>query len=67
MPTVESLNSSLYVVNAGFQDYLTILSNRTLTPSEAHDQALEMVPSVVNAIIEAVQVRLFTCSPFIVL
>lgn len=68
LPTVESLNSSLYVVNAGFQDYITILSNRTMTPSEAHDRALEMVPSVVHAIIEAVQVRLLlTCSPFIVL
>jgi hypothetical protein len=52
LPTVASLNSSLYLVYAGFHDYMSGFYDNTLTPAEA--QAI--VPSVVTQIISAVQV-----------
>ncbi|CAM6067227.1 unnamed protein product [Sphagnum tenellum] len=51
LPTVASLNSSLYLVYAGFHDYMSGFYDNTLTPAEA--QAI--VPSVVAPIISAVQ------------
>lgn len=41
------------MVNAGYQDYFFSLYNQTLIPA----QALDIVPSVVDAIITAIRVR----------
>ena len=56
LPAVDSLNTSLYFVNAGFQDYFFPLYYKNLTTSEA----LDLVDSVVDAIITAVKVICFT-------
>lgn len=53
LPSLQSLNASLYMVNAGYQDYFFSLYNQTLIPA----QALDIVPSVVDAIITAIRVR----------
>lgn len=54
LPSLQSLNASLYMVNAGYQDYFFSLYNQTLIPA----QALDIVPSVVDAIITAIRVSL---------
>ncbi|KAG0575663.1 hypothetical protein KC19_5G021500 [Ceratodon purpureus] len=54
LPAVDSLNTSLYFVNAGFQDYFFPLYYKEITAKEA----LELVDSVVGAIITAVK-RIF--------
>lgn len=53
LPAIDSLNTSLYMVYAGFQDYFFPLYDQTITPRHA----VRMVPSVVDAIISAVEVR----------
>lgn len=52
LPAVDSLNTSLYFVNAGFQDYFFPLYYKNSTKS----QTLDLVDSVVDAIVTAVQV-----------
>jgi hypothetical protein len=52
LPSVDSLNTSLYFVNAGFQDYFFPLYYKNLTASET----LDLVDSVVDAINIAIKV-----------
>lgn len=52
LPSIDSLNTSLYFVNAGFQDYFFPLYYKNLTKSET----LELVDTVVDAIVTAVKV-----------
>ncbi|CAK9220931.1 unnamed protein product [Sphagnum troendelagicum] len=51
LPSLDALNSSLYVVYSGFQDYMSGFYDDSLTSQ----QASANVPSVVQAIVAAVQ------------
>jgi hypothetical protein len=53
LPSLDALNSSLYVVYSGFQDYMSGFYDDSLTSQ----QASANVPSVVQAIVAAVQVH----------
>lgn len=51
LPTLATLNSSLYVVYAGYQDYFFSLYDSVLSPRET----LSIVGSVVDAVVELVE------------
>jgi len=53
LPTIATLNSSLYVVYAGYQDYFFSLYDSSLTPQET----LQLVDPVVQAIVDLIEVR----------
>lgn len=57
LPSYESLNASMYVVQAGFQDYFFPLYDKTAT----RQSLLDKVESVVSAIAELIEVSLFLC------
>lgn len=52
LPSIASLNTSLYMVYSGFQDYFFGLYDGTYTPR----QALDIVGDVVDAIVALVEV-----------
>lgn len=52
LPTIATLNSSLYVVYAGYQDYFFSLYESVLTPQET----LQLVDPVVQAIVDLIEV-----------
>lgn len=52
LPTIASLNTSLYMVYSGFQDYFFGLYDGPYTPG----QALDIVGDVVDAIVTLVEV-----------
>lgn len=52
LPASDSLNTSLYFVYAGFQDYFFPMYYQTMTPTEA----LDIVDAVVDSIVAAIQV-----------
>lgn len=52
LPTLASLNSSLYLVYAGYQDYFFDLYDKKVTPR----QGLDTVPDVVSAIVDHIEV-----------
>lgn len=61
LPSYDSLNASIYVVQAGFQDYFFPLYDKKAT----RQSLLDKVQSVVSAITELIDVSLFTVStPF---
>ncbi|XP_024359742.1 GDSL esterase/lipase At4g01130 isoform X2 [Physcomitrium patens] len=51
LPASDSLNTSLYFVYAGFQDYFFPMYYQTMTPTEA----LDIVDAVVDSIVAAIQ------------
>jgi len=51
LPTIATLNSSLYVVYAGYQDYFFSLYDSALTPQET----LQLVDPVVQAIVDLIE------------
>lgn len=55
-PTLASLNTSLYLVYAGYQDYFFDLYDKKVTPR----QGLDTVPDVVSAIVDFIEVILNT-------
>lgn len=53
LPTIATLNTSLYVVYAGYQDYFFSLYESVLTPQET----LQLVTPVVEAIVDLIEVH----------
>lgn len=56
LPSLASLNQSLYMVYAGYQDYFFDLYDKKVTPR----QGLDTVPDVVSAIVDHIEVILNT-------
>ena len=56
LPSYDSLNASIYVVQAGFQDYFFPLYDKKATAQSL----LDKVQSVVSAITELIDVSLFS-------
>lgn len=54
LPSLASLNQSLYMVYAGYQDYFFDLYDKKVTPR----QGLDTVPDVVSAIVNHIEVIL---------